>query len=362
MNFGLERGGGAFKVDALSGWDLHDAGPATESKVIVAESNDFHQLALAARRRGNNGGRSFATMAQSTNTAGASSSGPRQHRSRRVAVPKSAYDGSSSDPLPSQVASSDAELRTVMQLSSSESQQQRDRQYHMDSEFLQQHQRAVLESQNDNYAGPRKNEDEESEVQMALERSVEDRQHRPQQELTENEYEDAIMRAMEESNREASISNNALGAEDNFEDDLKIALEKSTLETTNNTNNGPSEEDLMDQALAESRALAEVEKSTPTEEELLEKVLAESLLEEERRKSEIEESKNSTSEDDLLEKALAESILEEERRKKEARRKSSEEDEIFETVQRLSLTQNMEESMTEEQAMMKAIEMSKQFR
>lgn len=307
-------------------------------------------------------------MAQSTNTAGASSSGPRQHRSR-VAVPKSAYDGSSSDPLPSQVASADAELRTVMQLSSSESQQQRDRQYHMDSEFLQQHQRAVLESQNNDYSGPRKNKDEESEVQMALERSVEERQHRPRQELTEKEYEDAIMRAMEESNREASISNNVsrgsstyLGAEDNYEDDLQIALEKSTLETTNNTNNGPSEEDIMEHALAESRALAEEEKSALTEEELFEKVLAESLLEEERRKLEIEESKNSTFEDDLWERALAESLLEEERRKEETQRKSSEEDEMFEKVQRLSLTQNIEESMTEEEAMMKAIEMSKQLR
>ena len=51
----LERGGGAFKVDALSGHDLYDEGAPTCSKVVVAEQNDFHQQMAASRRQINGG-------------------------------------------------------------------------------------------------------------------------------------------------------------------------------------------------------------------------------------------------------------------------------------------------------------------
>ena len=57
MNWRLERGAGAFTVDALSGWDLYDAPVATCSKVQVAEQDEFHQM--AALRRGNNNGGNY---------------------------------------------------------------------------------------------------------------------------------------------------------------------------------------------------------------------------------------------------------------------------------------------------------------
>ena len=55
MNWTLERGGGAFKVDALSGHDLYDEGAPTCSKVVVAEQNDFYQQMAASRRQINGG-------------------------------------------------------------------------------------------------------------------------------------------------------------------------------------------------------------------------------------------------------------------------------------------------------------------
>lgn len=57
MKWKLERGGGAFQVDALSGWDLYDMGAPTCSKVVTAEQSEFHQL--AALRRGNNHGANY---------------------------------------------------------------------------------------------------------------------------------------------------------------------------------------------------------------------------------------------------------------------------------------------------------------
>mmetsp|Transcript_18295 Transcript_18295/g.29772 ORF Transcript_18295/g.29772 Transcript_18295/m.29772 type:complete len:267 (-) Transcript_18295:15-815(-) len=261
----------------------------------------------------------------------ATSSGP----PRTVSVRSSLSNSSNSDPLPSQVASEDAEMRTATQLSSSESQQQRNRQHGMNNEY----ERAVLESQLD-YAAPGKNEAEtEEEVNMALERSViDDEQHR--QQLTEQQYEDALMLAMEQSTQEANKTRTSEDdsiplAEDQYEEELRIALENSTQET-HNTN--ASEDDLMQQALDESMALAEAEVTNTFEDDFLEKALAESLLEEDRRKA---------SEHNLLQ---------------EAQSKSSEEEEMLMEAMRLSLKEEEEEATTEEEAMKKVIEMSKHVR
>ena len=59
MNFTIERGKGAFKVDALSGRDLHDAPLPTSSKVVTVEQAEFHQMAAARR---NNIGGSYGKM------------------------------------------------------------------------------------------------------------------------------------------------------------------------------------------------------------------------------------------------------------------------------------------------------------
>lgn len=50
MHFKLERGGGAFQVDALSGITLYGPAPVVDSKVVVSEQDDFHQLALLRRK------------------------------------------------------------------------------------------------------------------------------------------------------------------------------------------------------------------------------------------------------------------------------------------------------------------------
>ncbi|KAL7543012.1 hypothetical protein ACHAXR_012302 [Thalassiosira sp. AJA248-18] len=287
MNFSLERGGGAFQVDALSGWELYAPAPATDSKVLLTEQNEFNQLALARRR--NNVG-SFAN-------AMCTSSGP----PRAVSVPsRSPIRRNSSDPLPSQVASEDAEMRNAVQLSVSESQQQRNNQYRINTEYERQYHRAVSESQIDD---TRKTEDEESLLKVAYEQSILEEKHR--QRLTEQQYEDALMLAIEQS------------AQEPLNDD-KV-----------------SEDDLIEQALAESRALAEAEKAKTSEDDLLEKVLAESKLDEERRKA---------SEHELPQEAWA---------------KSSEEEDTLKEVMKLSLKQQEEEAMAEEEAVKKAIEMSK---
>ena len=59
MVFTIERGNGAFKVDALSGIDLHDAPLPTSSKVVTVEQAEFHQMAAARR---NNVGGSYGKM------------------------------------------------------------------------------------------------------------------------------------------------------------------------------------------------------------------------------------------------------------------------------------------------------------
>jgi hypothetical protein len=49
MTFSIEHGKGAFKVDALSGWDLYAAEAASCSKVVVSDQQDFHMLALSKK-------------------------------------------------------------------------------------------------------------------------------------------------------------------------------------------------------------------------------------------------------------------------------------------------------------------------
>lgn len=45
MTFTMENGKGAFKVDALSGWDLYTAGVATDSKILTSDQQEFYLLA-----------------------------------------------------------------------------------------------------------------------------------------------------------------------------------------------------------------------------------------------------------------------------------------------------------------------------
>lgn len=51
MDWSLERGGGAFQVDALSGFELYGKGEEVDSKVVLAQEVDFHQLAASLKSK-----------------------------------------------------------------------------------------------------------------------------------------------------------------------------------------------------------------------------------------------------------------------------------------------------------------------
>lgn len=275
MHFKLEGGGGAFHVDALSGCDLYDPGPATDSKILTSEEDEFHLLALA--RRGNTSGNfAQATMTQHSGTTG------------NIAAPssslRSSYNRTSSDPLPSQVASNDAEVRTAVQLSVSETQQRSNNEDRFNKEYVRQYQRAVSDSQND-HALPKRNisesevEAEESMLKYAHDQSIVDENERQQQ--SSKEYEDALLLALEKSNQE-SLNDDEV-----------------------------SDDDLIQRALAESMALADAETMKYCGDDVLEKVLAESKLEEERRKS-YDQAKTLEEEEEMLREVMRLSLKEEE--------------------------------------------------
>lgn len=50
MTYTLEHHKGAFRVDALSGWDLYAAGTATDSKVFVSNEQEFHLQAACKKK------------------------------------------------------------------------------------------------------------------------------------------------------------------------------------------------------------------------------------------------------------------------------------------------------------------------
>ncbi|KAL9189524.1 hypothetical protein ACHAXT_009199 [Thalassiosira profunda] len=383
MDFRLERGGGAFQVDALSGVDLYDAGPAVCSKVVVSEHDEFHR-AMAARNRGNNAGSSFANAA----TAMGAMPPPRpplQRPPRTVSVPAGPpypYNQSRSDPLPSQVASSDSEMRTAVQTSVNETQRQRSNQARGNREFERQYQRAVSESRIDHAASARKasateskeqeaiqlayersmadeedrrrrraapnnahaHEMEEEELQLAYEQSIADEESR--QTLTEKQFEGALLMAIEASERERYKTPEDERARQ-YEEALLRAIEQSAQEAEAQKGKSDSPDpEVMEQILAESRALAEAEKANHSEDDLMEKILAESRIEEERRQA--------------LEDAVA------------AQGKSSEdggpsdEERMLLEVMRISLEQQEEEKAAletaEEEAVREALEVSRRIR
>jgi len=296
MTYRLIQGGGAFQVDALSGVDLYAPALAADSKVVVTEQDEFHQL--ASSRRSNNA--PGASMAQC-----ASNSGRGAPRTVTVPIPMSSFHSSSSDPLPAQVASADEKLRTATELSIVESQKHRNDQECMDNEFERQLDRAVSESHLEQMAAPKRIEEEKEEEQfqlkLAFEESLIDEQYR--QQLTEDDYEKTIMLAMEESATEANRQK-------------------------------ASEDDFIQQALAES--MAEAEKANNDEDALLEKALAESLLEEETLKYHHE--------------------------KQEALDTSNGGVDILGEIMRLSLKNEEEDRLQEEEALREIMERSKHIR
>ena len=266
MTYQLERGGGAFRVNALSGHDLHQAGAPVDSKVVVVNDNDsFHQMASASRRRNPNERGSFAVVQQQhqqrqqqSRSTTQSSHRPMHTLSIPIAAAAVSQPSSYYDPLPSQVAAEDKNVRTALEQSSKEInnlQRYRDQMERKHEEELGRAIEASRKSLSDaNDAASQEREGQQSLLQLVSERSIVDEEIRKEQ--AQKEFEEELLKAIEQS----------------------LHLEQLKGEEDEETN--ASEEYLMQKALAES------EKIKTPEDELLQKILAESLMEQKRREEE----------------------------------------------------------------------------
>lgn len=267
MTYQLERGGGAFRVNALSGHDLYQADAPVDSKVVVVRDNDsFHQMASASRRSNPNERGSFADTVgimqqqQQSRPTKQSSSRDSYHRPMHTlsipiaAAATSQPSSSYYDPLPSQVATEDKNVRTALEQSSNEInnlQRYRDQLERRHEEELERAIEASRKSLSDaNDAALQEREGQQSLLQLVSEKSIVDEEIRKEQ--AQREFEEELLKAIEQS----------------------LHLEQLKSEEDQETN--ASEEYLMQKALAES------EKITNPEDELLQKILAESLMEQKR--------------------------------------------------------------------------------
>jgi len=165
------------------------------------------------------------------------------------------------DPLPSQVAAEDKNVRTALEQSSNEInnlQRYRDQMEKKHEEELERAIEASRKSLSDaNDAASQEREGQQSLLQLVSERSIVDEEIRKEQ--AQREFEEELLKAIEQS----------------------IHLEQLKGEEDEETN--ASEEYLMQKALAES------EKIKTPEDELLQKILAESLMEQKRIEEEEEQ-------------------------------------------------------------------------
>jgi len=255
MTYQLERGGGAFRVNALSGHDLYQADAPVDSKVVVADNDSFHEMALASRRRHHHHG-SFADtigMTQQSTVASQSSHGPMHTPSHRLSVPVAAAAvtvASRYDPLPRQVAEEDANFKTAVE----NSRYERDYEARLQRQHEEELERAISASRELSAASKASSQEsiegQKSLLKLVAERSIADEQMRKEQ--AQKEFEDELLKAIEQS---LQLEN------------LKSEEDKETI---------ASEEYLLQKALAES------EKVKTPEDELLQKILAQSLIEQKR--------------------------------------------------------------------------------
>ncbi|KAL7491139.1 hypothetical protein ACHAWT_000588 [Skeletonema menzelii] len=265
MSYQLERGGGAFRVNALSGHDLYHPDAPVDSKVVVADDDSFHQIAAASRRRNYHHQGSFADnigITQQSTVASRSSHTPLHTPSHRLSVPVAATIRTAYDPLPRQVAEEDTNLKTAVDKSRSE----RDYEARMRRQHEEELERAMSASREESLSAASRIEGQNELLKLISERSIADEQMR--QEQVQKEFEEELLKAIEHSLRL---------------EDLKSEEDEETK---------ASEEYLLQKALAES------EKVKTPEDELLQKILTQSLLEQKR----IEEE-----EQKLLDKAIKDS-------------------------------------------------------
>lgn len=266
MSYQLERGGGAFRVNALSGIDLYQPDEPLDSKVVVADIDSFNQMAMASRRRhpSHPSHHDFANtigMMQQSTVASRSRQRPLQRPPHRVSVPVAAAARATPyyDPLPRQVAEEDTNLKTAVEKSRSE----RDYEARLRRQYEEQLERAIsesIESSQEMIKG------QESLLKLVSQRSIVDEQRRKEQ--AQKEFENELLKAIEHS------------------------LQLEDLKSEEDEETKTSEEYLLQKALAES------EKVKTPEDELLQKILTQSLVEQKR----IEEE-----EQKLLDRAISDS-------------------------------------------------------
>lgn len=210
MTYQLERGGGAFRVNALSGHDLYQAGAPVDSKVVVVNDNDsFHQMASASRRRNPNERGSFADTVgimqqqhqQQSRPTTQSSHRPMHTLSIPIAAAAASQPSSFYDPLPSQVAAEDKNVRTALEQSSNETnnlQRYRDQMERKHEEELERAIEASRKSLSDaNDAASQEREGQQSLLQLVSERSIVDEEIRKEQ--AQREFEEELLKAIEQS-------------------------------------------------------------------------------------------------------------------------------------------------------------------
>lgn len=197
MNYSLQAGRGAYLVDALSGHDLFGPGEAKSTKVVTADQQEFHQLALLKRKRN---GASMADNLGSVSVRGQGipTSMPTHHVSNHTQIaPQAAITASSHrNPLPSAVTEEE-QLQTAKRMSKAKSQQKTKELRHLQKMEDHDVQRAVKLSEIDQQICDNKEDEEAELLRRACDesRTVEAERKRLEHEQYESELKRALLQS-----------------------------------------------------------------------------------------------------------------------------------------------------------------------
>ena len=402
MNWALERGGGAFKVDALSGVDLYDKEAPTCGKVVVAKQTEFHQMAASRRRM--NGGSYASTMAQHR---------PCPPPVRTVSVPTSITSPLinrrsghvAAAPLPRHVALEDAAIQKATKQSVTELQLKQNMNDRLSKDYEREFQKAVSDSKLQCTIGEKEEREEGWEAQqlrLACEQSLMAASKAEKLAEQENYEDDDLRKAYEQSLIEAEERQQDDDESDEDEDyeskQLKLAYEQSLKEAKEGHNEEDEEEEQLrrayelsvrdkQQSFDEAQQLRIAYESSLKDEQcrqqMTEKQYEDALIramEQSTKEAEANNSERNSSDDDLLgralseskafaektrdsdlellEKALQESMFYEENRKCYQEQEvlgTSHAVDLLDVAKTLSLKQQEEEALAEEEALKKAI-------
>lgn len=362
MNFSLGRCGGAFQVDALSGWDLYDEEQPTDSKVLLMDQEQFHHMATVSRSgdvgcslsrlgKGKRGGTCF--LSYFCVKCGCMSGSPKIHyatignlppQPRSTSAPDVIGSNGCSFPLPSEVAAEDAALQAAVHISIRDSQKQRNLRELERNECETAFRRAISESQAEHVAQSCKQRNEEIEVRKALALAFQDFGEGGEGECPPSiggaplKEEHLVLKKVAEQSLIDEQKRNE-EAQERFEKELKAILKQSELSASEEKAKAELEDEKMLKTALE-KSLMEEEKVKSPDEELVEMVKAQSLKETEMRK---------LLEEEELERALVRSLEES---------NQSDSDELLEKALRLSLEEKSAEPMDEETAVRIALELS----